>query len=402
MRHDRRDRLESGNSPIERRQFLATGGRAAIGLALLPVAACSRSNRAAPMADRSGTLNPLIEDLEKQVPGWMSEHSTPALSMALVDDAEIGWRRAFGVKDFPSRRPADDDTVFEAGSVSKTVFAYAVLQLCDKGVLDLDAPLTKYTPERLLDDPRLDLITTRRVLCHTTGLPNWRSHSEPMKISFTPGEKWSYSGEGYSYLQSVVTHLTGHVDLEHCSTFEQNLKVCATDIDSYMKANVLVPFGMTSSGYVWTDAYDRLMALPHDDKGRTFSRRTTPADAARYASSGALHTTASEYAKFLIEVIDPKPADAFRLSAGIRAEMLRPQVQVTGGLSWGLGWAVERHGESDVITHSGDNPGYKAFTAASVGKKSGYVILTNSDTGFEVIRKIVQSDRMQQFLPVTL
>jgi CubicO group peptidase (beta-lactamase class C family) len=286
--------------------------------------------------------------------------------------------------------------------VSKTVFAYAVLKLCDQGVLDLDAPLTKYTPEHLLDDPRLDLITTRRVLCHTTGLPDWRSDKEPMKIGFTPGEKWSYSGEGYSYLQSVVTHLTGHVDPTDCSTFEQDLKVCATDIDRYMKTNLLVPFGMTSSGYVWTEAYDTLMALPHDEKGKVFSRRTTAPEAARYASAGDLHTTATEYAKFLIEVIDPKPADAFRLSAGIRAEMLRPQVQVMGGLWWGLGWAIERHDEGNVITHSGDNPGYKAFTAASVGRKSGYVILTNSDTGFEVIRKIVQSDGMQQFLPVTL
>jgi len=332
----------------------------------------------------------------------MVEHSTPALSIALISDAQIAWRRAFGVKDFVSRQPVDDDTVFEAGSVSKTVFAYAVLKLCEKGVLDLDAPLTEYTSERLLDDPRLDLITTRRVLCHTTGLPNWRSDKDPMKIGFTPGERWSYSGEGYAYLQSVVTQLTGHVDPEHCANFEQNLKVCATDIDSYMKTNLLVPLGMTSSGYVWTDAYDRVMALPHDDKGKTFSRRTTSAEAARYASSGDLHTTATEYAKFLIEVIDPKPADAFRLGAAIRAEMLRPQVQVMDKLWWGLGWAIERLDAGDIITHSGDNPGYKAFTAASVDRKSGYIILTNSDTGFEVIRKIVQSDGMQRFLPVTL
>jgi CubicO group peptidase (beta-lactamase class C family) len=73
-------------------------------------------------------------------------------------------------KDFVSRAPVDHDTVFEAASVSKTVFAYVVLKLCEKGVLDLDTPLTKYTPDRFLEgDPRLDLITARRVLSHTTG-----------------------------------------------------------------------------------------------------------------------------------------------------------------------------------------------------------------------------------------
>jgi CubicO group peptidase (beta-lactamase class C family) len=266
-RLDDRKPLRNRSRRIQRREFLRTSGRAALGLALLPLSACSRSTDK-PTSDRSAPFSTLVADLEKQIPDWMVEHSTPALSIALISDAQIAWRRAFGVKDLVSRQPVDDDTVFEAGSVSKTVFAYAVLKLCERGVLDLDAPLTKYTPERLLDDPRLNLITTRRVLCHTTGLPNWRSDKEPMKISFTPGERWSYSGEGYSYLQSVVTHLTGHVDPEHCATFEQNLKVCATDIDSYMKANLLVPLGMTSSGYVWTDASDRFMALPHDDKGQ--------------------------------------------------------------------------------------------------------------------------------------
>ena len=84
------------------------------------------------------------------------------------------------------------------------------MKLCEKGVMDLDTPLTKYTSERFLEgDPRLDLITARHVLSHTSGFQNWRSEKEPLKIHFKPGEKWSYSGEGYSYLQSVVTHLIG-------------------------------------------------------------------------------------------------------------------------------------------------------------------------------------------------
>jgi len=87
------------------------------------------------------------------------------------------------------------DTVFEAASTSKPVFAYAVMKLCERGLMDLGAPLTLYTAERFVpNDPRLDLITARRVLSHTTGLPNWRSADDPLVISFTPGERWSYSG----------------------------------------------------------------------------------------------------------------------------------------------------------------------------------------------------------------
>lgn len=68
-----------------------------------------------------------------------------------------------------------------------------------------------------------------------------------------------------------------------------------------------------------------------------------PVDAARYGSAGNLHSTAKEYAKFLVEIIDPKPEDAFRLSAASLHEMLRPQVKITDTLSWGLGWAIEQH-----------------------------------------------------------
>jgi hypothetical protein len=104
----------------------------------------------------------------------------------------------------------DHETVFQAGSVSKTVFAYAVMKLVERNILDLDTPLTRYSPIRILEgDPRLDLITARHVLSHTSGLPNWRSERNPLSIRFTPGERYLYSGEGYSYLQSVVPHGDG-------------------------------------------------------------------------------------------------------------------------------------------------------------------------------------------------
>src|SRR4030095_8510889 len=165
---------------------------------------------------------PLIADLEQRLPAVLAQATTvPGVSMALVADAKLLWRGAVGVKDFASRAPVEHDTIFEAGSVSKTVFAYAVLKLCERGVLNLDTPLTKYTSQRFLEgDPRLDLITARHVLSHTSGFPNFRSEKEPLKIYFTPGEKWSYSGEGYCYLQSVVTHLMGGLkNPKDCGTF---------------------------------------------------------------------------------------------------------------------------------------------------------------------------------------
>ena len=387
---------------MKRRRFLLEGSRAALGCCVLPLAACSPRDPS-PAASMDTALRPLIADLEKQIPTWLELTSTSGLSMAVIDAGKLAWRGAFGFKDLVSRALVDHETVFEAGSVSKTVFAYAIMKLRDRGTIDLDAPLTSYMPERFLEgDPRLDLITARHVLSHTTGFQNWRSRQEPLKIRFTPGGQFGYSGEGYNYLQSVMTRLTGRLDPADCATFEDGLKVCATDFDAHMKSQLLVPFGMMSSGYLWRDAYDEHMARGHALDGKQLERKATARDAARYGAAGGLHTTASDYARFLIEVMAPASQDSFRLSDASRLEMIRPQVKVTGSMSWALGWQVQHKATGDVLSHGGDNPGFKALTAASIDKRRGFVILTNSDRGFDVITRVVSTAGMQQFLPVTL
>jgi CubicO group peptidase (beta-lactamase class C family) len=373
----------------------------ALGLPLLSLAACERRDDAAAASGGYGRWQSLIAFVEKEIPALLGRAaSAPGLAMAIVADRKLLWSSGFGVTDRSTNAPVDADTIFQFGSVSKTVFAYVVMKACEAGILQLDTPLTKYGAARVVaGDPRLDLITARHVLSHTGGFQNWRSKNEPLKIKFTPGEGWEYSGEGYHYLQSVLTRLRGRVDVDYCKTFEDNLRVCATDFDAYMKANLFVPFGMTSSGYLHRDG----MAQPHDDKGRFIPGRVTTAiDAARYGSAGALHSTVTDYAKFLIEVIDPKPADAYRLNAASHREMLRPQVKLTDTMSWALGWVIEQHpGMGDMISHSGDNPGFKAMTAASTARGSALVMVTNGDRGFDdIIRPLLRSAPMRELLPI--
>jgi CubicO group peptidase (beta-lactamase class C family) len=342
------------------------------------------------------TWRTLVPDLEKRIPELLEQTNVPGLSIAIVQDAKLVWRRGFGVKDNESKAPVDNDTVFEAGSMSKPVFAYAVMKLCEKGVLELDTPLTKYTSDRFIeDDSRLDLITPRHVLSHTSGFQNWRSKDKPLKIYFTPGEKYHYSGEGYFYLQSVVTRLTGHVNRNECSKYEAGLEVCATDIDDYMKANLLVPFGMASSGYVWNDTFANHAARPHDAKGTPLQKRKPKATtAARYGSAGGLHSTPTDYARFLIEVIDPKPADAFRLNKDSLAEMIRPHVKVPNDPhgSWALGWAIQHSDNGNIISHGGYNPGFHSFAAASPQRKAGYVLMTNGDNAEKILKELTVAE----------
>ncbi len=372
---------------VPRREFLARSGSAALGLWLAPPTRQTPAWRTA------------VRDLEQQIPDLMRQYAVPGASAVVIRDGALVWRRAFGVADTVSKAPVTPETIFSAGSMSKPVFAYAVMQLCDKGVIGLDTPLTKYTPDRYVkDDPRLDLITARHVLSHTSGFQNWRSDTDPLRIHFTPGQRYQYSGEGYSYLQSVVTHLTGHVNRAACARYEAGLQVCATDIDGYMKSHVFTPFGMTSAAYVWNQSLERKLARPHGSSGQPLNRiRPTATDAARYAAAGALLITPNDYAKFVIGVIAPKETGSFRLRQATIAEMLRPQVKTNDEFSssWALGWQVQQSG---VINHGGDNTGFHAHAIGSVENRSGFVIMTNGERGGSLIVKLLTGELIPRIL----
>jgi CubicO group peptidase (beta-lactamase class C family) len=137
----------------------------------------------------------------------------PGLSMAIVGDGQVTTRITAGVRNSRDRIAVDPQTVFAAASLSKPLFAYGVLRLVDAGMLALDAPLSQHVPDHVADDPRAATITIRHVLSHTSGLPNWRSAELPLKTYFVPGERFSYSGEGFVWLQRVVESVTGeHLD----------------------------------------------------------------------------------------------------------------------------------------------------------------------------------------------
>jgi len=112
--------------------------------------------------------------------------------------------------------------------------------------------------------------------------------------------------------------------------------------------------------------------------------KSSAIDAGRYAAMGGLRTTALDYAAFLSEILEPRTAPPFRLAVPTRQEMLRPQVHEEGPKSWALGWEINVTSGGRLFQHQGGQAGAQAFTAASLERRSGYVILTNSDNGWKV------------------
>jgi CubicO group peptidase (beta-lactamase class C family) len=269
----------------------------------------------------------------------MVDGEVPGLAIAMIHNGRVDLSN-YGVCSTRTGAPVDAQTVFEAASLGKPVFAYVVLQLVDAGMLSLDQKVADILPDPVPGDPRAAQITVREILSHTSGLPNWRH--DRLRTYFDSGTRFSYSGEGFILLQRAVEKITG-----------QTLEVIA-------KRLVFEPLGMHSTSYVWQDSFEGDYAAPHDTGSRPGIRRRP--SGARSASS--LETTATDYARFLQAVLAGERlkletaklwlTPVKNVPQGCNPEYLRatasePNPQV----AWGLGWGLEP--TEGTFFHWGDN-----------------------------------------------
>lgn len=355
-------------------------GFVSVSFALVSVAVAQQMEKPASRpVHASPRVNEITSRLERDIPALMKEADVPGLVIALIRNGEVVWQHAFGVKDSRTKEPATENTVFEAASLSKPVFAYAVMKLVDAGRFELDKPLNQYLPGNydVGPDPRLGQITARRVLSHTTGFPNWRGRDTTLKIYFTPGEQFSYSGEGFVYLSKVIEHITGE------------------KFNDFMKRMVFDPLSMTSSSYVWSNDYDALKTSRHNSVGQpTEQNKPNTANAA-----ASLQTTAQDYGRFIAAILN---------GAGLKKEtlkqMLTPQIRVdlsgpntTGrpadklspNISWGLGVGLQTTADGLSFWHWGDNGDSKAYFVAFEKQKTGVVVFANSANGLSFMTELV-------------
>ncbi|GJI98807.1 hypothetical protein RugamoR57_55250 [Duganella caerulea] len=265
------------------------------------------------------------------------------------------------------------DSVFQAASLSKPVFAYEVLKLVDQGEMELDMPVMHYLPQGyrhrfqplkaepsdLVTDPQIQAVTVRMLLNHTSGLPNWASG--PLKFDSAPGAKWGYSGEGFVLLQNAAEAVTGQ------------------PLDQLMDTQVFTPLAMDHSDYVW---HGRLAEniLP-GTKANGTPRATK--DFKRPVAAFSLYTSVADYGKFLAAVLNDD-----RVLKQITASPVESDQSLN--LSWGLGWGIERSRDNLYIWQWGNNTGYRAFVIASPRTGDGLVMLTNSENGLKLAEPITQ------------
>jgi CubicO group peptidase (beta-lactamase class C family) len=281
----------------------------------------------APAAAMHSSRRPDTAALARDIPRLLEVSGVPGLSMAVVQDGRVTWARGFGTANDSARTPVNTETIFEAASLSKPVFAYLVLRLADRGEFNLDRPLFEMLEyPRLAQDERSKRITARMVLSHGTGLPNWGGAK--LTLQFDPGTAYGYSGEGFVYLQKVVEQVTGR------------------PLDQLARREVFEPLGMTRSSYVWQDRFAGNAAYARD-----WLWRVAPANHYMQANAAAsLLTTATDYARFVGAVLTGRG-----LSPTMWRAFLTPVRETSPGISVGLGIRVEDGPAGRTFYHSGNN-----------------------------------------------
>lgn len=308
------------------------------------------------------------------VPRLMDEAIVPGMQIAVISGGEVEVH-AFGVANVQTGAPVTDDTVFEAASLGKPVAAYGLLLLASAGRIDLDAPVGRYVPDL---PPAVSALTARQLLSHRGGLPNQASgggFANPV----SPGQRFSYSGEGFRLLQRVIEAVAGQ------------------PFQDYVQQAVFTPLGMTASSFVWREDYAQRKAFGHSSTGSSAGRSRIPE--ARAASS--LETTAGDYARFLIAL-----SRGTGLSPEIARQALTKQAAVEQGcavclgrtagapvpdIAWGLGIGLAELPSGRVAWHWGDNQTMQSYAALSLDGRRGTVILTNSANGHSIAREIAAS-----------
>ena len=316
-----------------------------------------------------------MPSVETDFPRLMAEAAVPGAAVAVIRDGRVVQYINHGGRGAQTPGDVDEHTVFEAASLSKPVFAHAVLQLADQGCLSLEVPLAHYLPNYVPGDPGISSVSASDVLSHCTGLPNWRSADYPLKTYFQRRDRFSYSGEGFLYLQKAVEAVTGE------------------KIHDIVDSLVFEPLAMTRSGFVWHPRLDENRAYPHDAFGKAaLSYKPGEANAA-----WSLQTTTSDFAQLLLAVLDGsrlRPETA-RLWLQPRVEVRHHGIQslgaydadVTTGVAWGLGWGLEL--DAGMFFHWGDNGPFTAFTIGSTEQRVALVVFTNGASGFAIMPDLV-------------
>jgi CubicO group peptidase (beta-lactamase class C family) len=324
------------------------------------------------------------------------------IGVAILNHGQIVYRKGYGLRDREKNLPLTPDTVMAAASLTKSCFAYLVMQLVDEGVLDLDKPIYQYFPKPLPEydnyrdlasDPRYKKITAAMLLSHTSGFPNWRRFTEDRKLSihFEPGSRYAYSGEGIDLLQLAVETVT---------------RKSLTDL---MSERVFQRLGMTRTSMIWQDSFENDYANGYDEQEHSLG----PQKRKRADAAGSMQTTVADYALFIQAV-----REGTGLHKKTRERMLSSRIPIFSThqfptfsaettdenkpiqLSYGMGWGLYQTPYGRAFFKEGHDDGWRNYAVCFDKPGTGIVIMTNSSNGEGIFKELIETLLRNKYTPI--
>jgi CubicO group peptidase (beta-lactamase class C family) len=327
----------------------------------------------------------LSRELEACAARFVKEQRLPGASVGVVTPEGLAWSGGIGFSDVGRREPPKPSTLYAIASITKTLTGTAIMQLENRGLLDLDDPVTTYLPELHDADAAvspISVVTLRRMLSHESGLAeeppgtDWSLHvreavpnevlrrASEIGTRVPPNTQWKYSNLAYQLLGEVVTRVSG------------------TPFIDYLREHILQPLDMTSTS--WSPLTPDLNARRATGYApRTFSDELQLAHEGMTAwSEAGLWSSVEDLAKWLTFQMGAYAApeiDSPILSSATLRSMHKPRY-LTDELwtrAWGISWYARRRDDGIWIQHSGGWDGFITDVCFDSTGKVGAIALLN-------------------------
>jgi CubicO group peptidase (beta-lactamase class C family) len=324
--------------------------------------------------------------IDKRIPALMSRYDIPGVSISLVKAGKIVWFGAYGYADVESGRMLTPDTPMRVQSISKSVTAWAIMQLVEQGKIDLDQPAVQYLKSWRFpaSDFSTDEVTVRQLLSHTSGLPlgdvftiyspgddmpslRDKLTQEALPV-MEPAAAFSYSNTGYNLLELLIEDVTGQ------------------DFATYMHREVLLQIGMERSSYHWSSNLE-----PPVPNGYDLNGKPVPVYVYPEKGSGGLFATANDIADFVVAEMSAVSNKSRVLSSRSIEALHTPEAKNLGVYSlvfdaYGLGHYIETLPNGmKAVAHGGQGTGIMTHYHAVPETGDAIVILTNSQRSWPFI-----------------